>query len=183
MTRRESRERAFRFVLEITRPVAFGVFWMLDKIYAVFLRPGDLRRTRERNEEFGRDVESGLSFLFTEYGGVLNSYTVKEPHLFDGAAVRVALPEFILHFSIGRGDVEVLIAPRHAPDEKLQLSKLLSIIDKPFEQRAFRSFADVRGVLEPRMALLRDALCPDRYPEWRRWLPFAASQRELKRPV
>jgi hypothetical protein len=180
MVRRKLGYRILIFCLEVMKPILSPVFWVLDKIYDVFLRPGDLRRTRERNEKFGCEVQSNLAFLFTEHGGALTPCPVKEPGHGYGVA-RVVLPQFILEFIKGRGDFQVRIAPKHAPDEILDLSQLLSIIDKPFEQRHFTSFADVAPVLEPRMRLLQHVLGPDHYSEWRPWLPFASSQRELKR--
>jgi hypothetical protein len=177
----EIRYRLLKFCLEVAKPILQPVFWILDKIYDVFLRPGDLRRTRERNEQFGHEVQSSLPFLFTEHGGVLTPYPVKEPSPFDYGITRVVLPQFVLQFVTGHGDFQVRIAPKHAPDEMLDLSKLLSIIDKSFEDRRIRSFADLKPVLEPRMRLLEYVLGPDHYSEWRPWLPFASSQQEIKR--
>ena len=157
------------------------IFWILGKIYDVFFRPGDLRKTMESNEKLGQEVQSNLPFLFAEYGGVLSPYAVKKPSSFDYAATRVVLPEFILHFSSGRRDFQVRIAPKHAPDELLDIFKLLSIVDKPFEDRTVYSFADLKSALEPRMRLLQHVLGPDHYSEWRPWLPFASSQREIER--
>jgi hypothetical protein len=173
--------KVFSICLAVMKPILRPIFWILDKIYAVFFRPGDLRKTLEGNEKFGQEVQSKLPFLFAEYGGVLSPYVVKKPSSFDGAATRVVLPEFILQFSRGRGDFQVRISPKHAPDELLDIFKLLSIVDRPFEDRLVYSFTDLKAALEPRMRLLQHVLGPAHYSEWRPWLPFASGQREIER--
>jgi hypothetical protein len=173
--------KIFTFCLAVMKPVLAPIFWILDKIYDVFFRPGDLRKALERNEKFGQEVQSKLPFLFAEYGGVLSSYAVKEPSSFHGAVTRVVLPEFILQFSRGRGDFQVRIAPKQAPDELLDIFKLFSIVDKPFEDRLVYSFEDLKAALEPRMRLLHHVMGPAHYSKWRPWLPFASSQREIER--
>jgi hypothetical protein len=181
MPKRKLGYKVFSFCLAVMKPILAPIFWILDKIYDVFFRPGDLRRTLEGNEKLGQEVQSNLPFLFAEHGGMLSPYAVKKPYSFDFAATRVVLPEFILQFSRGRGDFRVLVAPKHAPDELLDIFKLLSIVDRPFEDSRVNSFAGLKAALEPRMKLLQDVLGPDHYSEWRPWLPFASSQREIKR--
>ena len=173
--------KVFIFSLAVMKPILAPIFWILGRIYDVFFRPGALRKTLERNEKFGQEVRSELPFLFAEYGGVLSPYAVKKPSSFDWTATRVVLPEFILQFSRGRGDFQVRIAPKHAADELLDIFKLLSIVDRPFQDRLVYSFADLKAALKPRMRLLQHVLGPDHYSEWRPWLPFASSQREIER--
>src|SRR5260370_18344585 len=102
--------KVFRFYLTVMKPILAPIFWILDKIYDVFFRAGELRKTLEKNEKLGQEVQSNLPFLFAEYGGVLSPYAVKKPYSFDRAATRIVLPEFILQFSRGRRDFRVLIA-------------------------------------------------------------------------
>ena len=178
MSKSKLRYKVLSLCLTVVKPILVPIFWFLDKIYDAFFRPGDLRETLKRNEELGREIQSRLPFLFHEYGGVLSAYAVKDPYSFDGAGTRVVLPQFILEFSRGRGDFQVLIAPKHAPDELVRVSKLLSIVDRPFEDRGFHSLTDLKAGLEPRMRLLQHVLAPDHYPEWRPWLPFGTTRRE-----
>jgi hypothetical protein len=135
---------------------------------------------REANEQLGREVHSNLSFLFSDYGGVLNPYPVKEPSPFDYAATRVTLPEFTFQFVKGRGALRVLVAPKHAPKELEDILIILSVIDESFERREFKSFADLKAVLEPGMKLLQEFLAPDRYPES---VPRLANAREHDRAI
>ena len=163
-------ERSFKvkvlgFVIEVMKPILVPLFWIMEKAYDFLFAASDLRMSVELQQRFETDVQRELPFLFSDYGGRLTPYELKKARPFDYAVARVALREFRLQFTRGRGECRAHIAPAHAPEELDDLSIVLSLIDETFQRRDFKSLADFRPVLEPRMSLLQDAMAVDRYSE------------------
>jgi hypothetical protein len=162
---RSFKVRVLGFIIEVMKPILVPLFWIMGRVYDFLFAVSDLRRSIQAGQELGSEVQRELPFLFSDYEGRLSPYELKKGLPFDYAGTRVVLPEFSLEFTRGRGEFRVHIAPSHAPKKVEELPLVLSIIDETFQRRDFRSFADLRAALEPRMKLLQDALAPDRYSE------------------
>ena len=163
--KRKLSARILLFGIEVMKPILVPLFWVLDKTYELFFARGDLRMSKEAEEQLGREIQSKLPFLFSDYGGQLCPYALEKARPFDYAVTKVVFRDFSLSFTRGRGDFQVRVAPNHAPRAWEELPIILSIIDEGFERREFKSFSDLETALKPRMKRLQEALSTNRYPE------------------
>jgi hypothetical protein len=159
-------------VLESVAPfVLVGVG--VQKTYHFLFRESILRRSREGERQFARDIQRDLKFLFDDYSGrIVPDDAVEYPLPFDFAFVIVGLDNLFFRFFRGRDAFEVWVAPSFAPKEWAELQWVLSRIGRaaPFEPREFLSLEDIANLLKPRMTFIREAFSPEQYPEIERHL-------------
>jgi hypothetical protein len=159
-------------VLESVTPfILVGVG--IQKTYHFLFRESILRRSLEREEQFGRDIQHDVKFLFDDYSGrIVPDDRVKHPQPFDFAFVIVDLGDLFFRFFRGRDAFEVWVAPSFAPKEWAELQWVFSHIGgpTPFEPREFLSLEDISNLLKTRMAFIRESFSPERYPDTRNYL-------------
>lgn len=94
--------------------------WWLDK---------SLARRHEKKLEL--DIHDALPFLFDEHHGYrVRNEGVPFPPGFDYAFVTIAVENLLIRFCKGRGELDVRIASKDAPNDWHELCLLLSLIEK-----------------------------------------------------
>ncbi len=161
-----------RALLELLGPfVMVGVG--LEKTYHFVFRQRIIRQSLQEEQQFARDIQRDLKFLFDDYcGRIVPDDTVEHPQPFDFAFAIVALEDLSFRFLRGRGSFEAWVAPRFAPKEWGELQWVLNMVDgpDPFEPRDFLSLNDIANLIKPRMIYIREAFSVERYPQTRQYL-------------
>jgi hypothetical protein len=152
-------------LLDLFAPVVLGIGFFFKVVYVVFFGWWlDPRLQRRANQSLLNDVRENLSFLFP------NGHAVEHPRIrvlpFDYASVEVAWENLLLSFTRGREEVNVLVAPSHAPNMSYQLGPAIAALENRHysEHDAVNSLHDAAGLLEPRLEALNVAFSEQSFP-------------------
>jgi hypothetical protein len=147
--------------------VQSGLDWIFQHLIAppfvllgFMLRPLDRHLARKGEAKLAQDVRNELGFLFKEHNGrIVPNQGVPFPRDFDYAFVTVAVENLFVRFCRGRGELDVHVASRSAPNELHELNLLLSVVLKK-EDFKRSSISDLRGasrLLQPNISNLNQA--------------------------
>jgi hypothetical protein len=141
------------FVVKATYTLTFA--WWLD--------PWVQRR---QNRALLQDLHRDLYFLVSEAEAFKSPSAVLP---FDYATVEVHWRNLLLTITRGRGEINVSVAPRHAPNELHELGPLIAALEgkRYSEREPIASLADAAALLLPRLNLLNGAFSEPEYPRTR----------------
>jgi len=143
--------RAERWVIAVIR-APFRVFGALvDLVYFLFFSRAAKRRAQSREKLLSDQIRRKLHFLFESYDAevVSNGKDIIFPPPFDYAIVTLSVGTVRIRFLHGRGELDVELAARDAPETWHELSLVLSLIDVPEQViRGTYSLDDVARLLE-----------------------------------
>lgn len=153
----------------------------MGRVYGILFGAADLRRSRERENQFALEIRREVPFLFEDLPGTIETdETRPHPRPFDYAVIIVALPDLLLRFTRGRGDLRVQVAPKTSRSDWAELRWLLSIVNESDVRPSFLYLSDVARVLKPNMDRIRAALSGERGVEtWQK----CADMRDYERVV
>ena len=147
-----------RIVLQLLRSVVLAASGA-GKVYKLLFGRYDVRLSKGHEDQLANDLQRDLPFLFVQYGGkVGRGETGKYPRAFDYAVVIVDLDNLLFRFVRGRGDLEVQVAPKSAPENWQSLQYVLGKVEvsESFERMHFLDLEEVARALEPGMGRLRE---------------------------
>jgi hypothetical protein len=139
------------FVIVNGYNLLFG--WWLDKSLA-----------RRRQTRLDQDIHDSLRFLFDQHRGCrVPNEGVPFPPGFDYAFVTVAVDNLLLRFCRGRGELDVRVASKNAPDDWHELCLLLNLIEKneDLQRWGIVDLWQAARLLEPKMDGLKRAFAAD----------------------
>ena len=114
--------------------------WVLVKIYDLLFGPGELRRSKKREDRLARAVREDFLFLFNEYGAeIVPDAGTRHPQPFDYAMVIVVVGDLRLRFIRGRGELRIQVASKSSPNAWEELPSVLDLVDSdnPVSIRSF----------------------------------------------
>jgi hypothetical protein len=121
---RQSRAR----IMDLAWPLFAGLGFVLKvtnrTLLAWWLDPWLQRRA---NKALWDDVQENLYFLYTKGQPIKERWPRALP--FDYASVYIVFENLRFCFTRGRGEVNISVAPRHAPDESYQLAVIIAALD------------------------------------------------------
>jgi hypothetical protein len=145
------------FVLKVTNRTLLA--WWLD--------PWLQRRA---NKALWDDVQENLYFLYTKGQPIKERWPRALP--FDYASVYIVFENLRFCFTRGRGEVNISVAPRHAPDESYQLAVIIAALDSidVTQLMQLNDLLEARDLLRARLDDLNGVFSESRYPEFKKKL-------------
>ena len=144
----------------IESPVATLLGSIISPIYHLLFDGLDRRNARRNQAKLAQEIQTELSFLFGAHrGNIVPNEGVPFPPSFDYAFVTVAVDDILIRFCRGRGDLDVHVASRDAPNEWHEICLLLNLIEKK-ENRQRWGVLDLRDasrLMESHMDQLKEA--------------------------
>lgn len=144
----------------LVRPPLTLVRFVFSPIYDFLFGWLDRRSARNDQRKLEQDIRGALPFLFDEHCGCqVPNEGVPFPPGFDYAFVTIAVDNLLIRFCRGRGDLDVRIASKNAPNDWHELCLLLSLIDGK-EDLQHRDVVDLRHasrLLQPQIDRLKRA--------------------------
>jgi len=154
---------------DVLLPLFLGPYYVLKGIYWIlfgwWLDPWWQRRA---NHALMDDVQANLYFLYSRGQPIEEKRPRSLP--FDYASVRIAFENIYFTFTRGRGELNVTLAPRHAPTDGHELTLVVAALDSS-DLRPVGDFPGIAAVLRPRLRALNEAFSESRYPEFEKKLP------------
>jgi hypothetical protein len=153
-----------RRVLEFLLPVFLGVGFIVKMVYNIafgwWLEP---RLQRKANRELLDDVHANLPFLAPQADIGQPSVMVLP---FDYASVEIPWENLLFGISRGRGELNISVAPRHAPHQSYELGPVIAALDgRHFSQRDLvKDLAGAATLLLPRLQALNAAFSEQEFP-------------------
>jgi hypothetical protein len=134
--------------------------YLLEPAWALFGLSN--KQVALRNQrELEQDVRSSLSFLFDEQNGcVIPNRGVPFPPGFDYAFVTVAVDDVLFRFCRGRGDLDIRVAAKNAPNDLYDLSIVLALMETENsdpQRWNFATLPQASRLLRPKMDRLKHA--------------------------
>jgi hypothetical protein len=139
---------------------------MLSTIYKALFGWMDIWLQRKANSALLYDIRSTFFFLFPAAEIVKESWHAVMP--FDYATVRLNYKNICFYFSRGRGEVNILLSPRHAPLATQELAYVVAVFDSVNISKA-QTNGDLDGaadLLRPRLKALNEAFSEHGYAEF-----------------
>jgi hypothetical protein len=127
----------------------------------------DRHLARKHEERLAAEIKLALRFLFAQRDGrIIPNAGVPFPPSFDYAFVTVAVENFVLRFSRGRGDLAVQLAPCFAPSDFHDLSLILGVVDEntEFHRESFPDLWAVGRAISARINALVELCSPEQFP-------------------
>src|SRR5690349_10264692 len=122
----------YRFFITVTTPIARTLAFIIGQTYSLLFGWYDKRLAREENLRLQRDLERNLSyFLATRDAKVTPVKEIKSLKDIDWPSITVRLDGVVLKFVRWRGELQVYVAPERMPNDWVELSLLLNLIDVP----------------------------------------------------
>ena len=146
---RATKLRILEFVALVFLGVGFIVKMVYNTAFAWWLEP---RLQRKANRELLDDVHANLPFLVSQARmGTAGRSTVLP---FDYASLEIPW-----EISRGRGELNISVAPRHAPHQAYELGPVIAALDgRHFSQRYLvNDLAGAAALLHPRLQTLNAA--------------------------
>ena len=129
---------------------------------AISLGPLIDRRVANSNRaQFVAEVQEYLGFLFAEHGARIVPNDLDPPLIMDLAKVTIALDQFKIAVTQGRGEIGAFVAAEEAPAEWHELSRVLAAIDEAQSAQAPNDYYGLRalaGVLWNHLPRLKQAI-------------------------
>ena len=153
-----------KWVVAIIRPPLLVAGFIVSNVYSLLFGWYGKRLAREAQHRLEAEVQEYLSFLFREY----DAHIIPEPearHVSDGdwPLVVLSVDGMLLHLLRWRGELNIGVAPIHAPNDWDDLMLVLSILDESVKRNACGDLFHLAQLLKPRMALLSQALSEPGY--------------------
>jgi hypothetical protein len=102
---------------------------IMDKHF--FDRRFEKRSSKKLRDQFAREIEEAVPYLFADFGAQIIPNTEEYPPAFDYAAVTVSVSGMLLLFSRCRGDFKVEATPPEKPTPWRELSSVVRNSDVP----------------------------------------------------
>ena len=154
---------------DIVVPLFRGPYYVLKGIYWIlfgwWLEP---RSQRKANQALADDVRANLNFLFSS--GELADEGPTPIHPFDYAVVRIDYGNICFYFARGRGELNISLAPRHAPKRSHELALVIAALESS-NLILVNGFREIAAVLHPRLDALNRAFSESQYPSLGKKLP------------
>jgi hypothetical protein len=154
-----------RRVLEFVLPVFLGVGFIVKMVYHIalgwWLEP---RLQRKANRELLDDVHANLPFLASQ--AQMDSPGPITVLPFDYASVEIPWENLLFTISRGREELNISVAPRHAPHQSYELGPVIAALDgRHFSQRDLvKDLAGAATLLHPRLQALNAAFSVQEFP-------------------
>lgn len=160
------RNRNRQLLIElIVRPIVLALAFVVRAIYQTLLGWWlDPLLQRKANESLLEDVHANLYFLFPE------SQVIQHPRIrvlpFDYASVELTWGNLLFSFSRGREEVNVLVAPRHAPAMSYELGPVIAALEnkRHSDRYSVNSLCDAANLLQPHLRTLNTAFSEEDFP-------------------
>jgi hypothetical protein len=169
--------------MDLVWPLFAGLGFILKvtnrSLFAWWLGPWLQRRA---NRVLLDDVQANLYFLYSEGQPIEEKWPRALP--FDYASVYIVFEHLLFCFTRGRGELNVSVAPRHAPDESFQLAVILAALDSIdiTQVTQLSNLSEVADLLRARLPDFNIAFSELQYPEFKkRLLKVKESERTLIR--
>lgn len=152
--------KSLRIVVPLLRPLAGALNFLWWIVFGWWLDPIEQER---KNDLLRRDLKTSLYFLFPEGKFVVENNPAILP--FDYASARISFGNFVLGFTRGRGELNIIVAPQYLPDEARDLSLVLSALES---RRIFiPDLAAASSALASQVGNLNSAFAEQQYPRLR----------------
>ena len=159
------------------RPLLVGLYFVLRPVYRVLeiiykALLGwwlDLWLQRRRNQALWDEVQANLYFLYTEGQPVIEKHPHRLP--FDYASVRLLYGNIYFCFTLGQGELNVTLAPRHEPTRSHELSLVLTALDSCHFKPLGSDWKSIAGAPRPRLDALNKVFSEALYPEFVEKIP------------
>jgi hypothetical protein len=156
-----------RIVNATLRPPLLVLGFVFGNLYKLGFGWLDERLARQHEQVFAKDIQTYLTFLFSEHGAkVIPNEGVPFPPSFDGAYVTVAVGNLRLRFMRGRGDFSVRVASVFAPNDWEDFRLVadgLGQWDTSKTGPRYYTLETFEPVLRSRLERLQEALSKDRF--------------------
>ncbi len=152
--------KAQRLVFPVLRAIAGGLNCLGWIVFGWWIEPIEQER---RNDSLRRDVKASLYFLFPEGKFLIENNPAIQP--FDYASASILFGNVLLHFTRGRGELNITIAPQHLPNEARDLSVVLSALGS--QNVSIPNLAAASSVLALRLGTLNNSFTQEQYPRLR----------------
>jgi hypothetical protein len=153
-------------IISLIRPPLIVIGFVTKSLYSLFFGWADKRLGRRLEQQLGKDIKQNLSFIFDQYGGVIVPNTgVRFPLPFDYAVVTIEAADLLFRFYRGRGDLNVYVAPKQAPNDWNDVSLVISALKAPddMQRRTFVLLSDMTYFLKAHMSEIQAAFSPENY--------------------
>jgi hypothetical protein len=153
-------------IISLIRPPLIVIGFVTKSLYSLFFGWADKRLGRRLEQQLGKDIKQNLSFIFDQYGGVIVPNTgVRFPPPFDYAVVTIEATDLLFRFYRGRGDLNVYVAPKQAPNDWNDVSLVISALKAPddMQRRTFVLLSDMTYFLKAHMSEIQAAFSPENY--------------------
>ena len=102
----------------VIRPPLLLVRFLLSPIFGLLFAWIDKRLAKSHEKELEQDVHDALPFLFDEHHGHrVTNEGIPFPPGFDYAFITVAVENLLIRFCRGRGELDVRITSKDAPND------------------------------------------------------------------
>jgi len=162
--RRQTRIRLMEFAWPLFAVLGFILKGIHQTLFAWWLDPWLQKRA---NQSLWDDVQADLYFLCTKGQRIEEKSTQVLPS--DYASVCIVLGSVRFCFTRGRGELNVSLRPRDAPDDSYELALVIAALDSKdiTEVTQLSDLADVGDLLRARLHDLNDAFSESQYPEFK----------------
>jgi hypothetical protein len=126
------------------------VAYVVGGVYSFLFGWYDKRLARRELARLEREIREQLSFLFSSYNGqIMPIKKISRLKDIDWPTVEVSLPGLLLKFVRWRGELQAYVTPEQTPNDWVELSLLLNLIDVPekIDRRSDYKMSEVAGWL------------------------------------
>ena len=161
------RELKSWLVAFITPPLLV-VGFVVKTLYKLLFSGADRRLAKREQDRLAKEIHEEMPFLFGEYGArIIPNQGVPFPPGFDYAIVTLEIGDLLFRFIRGRGDLDVWVASKNAPQEWHDVLLVIRAMEDPADMRyaGFIFLRDAAVVLRKKMPLIQEALSAPRLTE------------------
>jgi len=115
-----------------------------------------------------QEIREKLSFLFSDHNArIMPMREIRSLEDIDWPTITLSIDGLLLRLLRWRGELQVYVTSEERPNDWVELSLLLSLIEAPMTigRRSNYSMSDVAGWLRSNLASINVALSGDRYAE------------------
>jgi hypothetical protein len=159
-------KRNRQLLVELIRPPILLAGFVVKTIYrTIFGWWLDPWLQRKANQSLLEDVHATLPFLFP-IGGVIQTPQIRVLP-FDYASVEIGWMNLLFSFTRGREEINVLVAPRHAPNLSHELGPVIAAIEdsRYSDRHAIHNLRDAANLLQPHLEALNTAFSERDFPK------------------
>jgi len=158
---RRAKLRVWDFLAPAIRGIGFFIKVVYIALLGWWLGPW---LQRKANRSLLNDVRENFSFLFPK------GHVLKQPRIrvlpFDYASVEIAWENLLFSFTRGREEVNVLVAPSHAPKMSYELGPAIAALENRHysERDRVTNLHDAANLLQPGLEALNTAFSKQSFP-------------------
>jgi hypothetical protein len=158
----------YRWLIEILGPPVRMVAYLVGKIYSLLFGWYDKKLARRAISQLEQEIHQQLSFLFSSHSAqMMPIEEIRSLKDIDWPTITVSVGGLLLRFLRWRGELQVYVTSQKRPNDWVELSLLLSLIEVPrgVKRRPDYRMSEVAEWLRASLDTIIAIYSDDRYSE------------------